>query len=73
MPQSATCAIDFGSFKHKSIVVLVLSLELKLQQFFFQPANHLHRPTLWLDVPARAFVRGDDDDLVSNVKSFQRR
>jgi hypothetical protein len=54
-------------FKHKSIVVLVLSLELKLQQFLFQPASHLHRPALWLGVPALAFVRGDYDDLVSKV------
>jgi hypothetical protein len=62
--------IDLGRFKHKNIVVLILSLELQLQQLLLQPASHLHRPTLRLDVPALAFVWSERDDLVSKVNIF---
>ena len=67
MPQSTLAQIDLRRFKHKSIVVLVLSLELQLEQLLLQAASHLHRPALWLDVPTFAFVGSERDDLVSQV------
>ena len=62
--------IDLRMFKDKSIVVLVLSLKLQLQQLLLQPASHLHRPALWLDVPTFAFVGSERDELVSKVNVF---
>src|SRR5215211_321588 len=62
--------IDLRRFKHKSIVVLVLSLELQLQQLLLQPASHLHRPALRLDVPTLAFVGSERDEFVSKVNVF---
>ena len=57
-------------FKHKSIVVRVLSLELQLQQLLLQSASHLHRPALWLDVPTFAFIGSERDDLVTKANVF---
>jgi len=64
--------IDLGRFKHKNIVVLILSLELQLQQLLLQPASHLHRPTLRLDVPALPLYAVSVMISLAKLISFQR-
>src|SRR6185369_4390849 len=76
-PASAYAAVHnlrkltFASLNTRaSSFLFSLSLELQLQQLLLQPASHLHRPALWLDVPPFAFVGSERDDLVSKVNVF---